>query len=155
MMEGAQANGGRVEMTPDQARAMVKRAKEKGLIPAKAVQGGLEQDAKLAVTAIQLLAKKGDAQAKDLLDKAAADGGRLKMTAEDMASVLKKAKEQGLLPKADGATVGKAISALAQKGDAEAQAKLDAAKNNGGRLEITPEDAGKFVDKAKAAGLIE
>ena len=77
------------------------------------------------------------------------------MTTEEMASVLKKAKEQGLLSKVDGVRVGKAISALAQQGDAEAQAKLDAAKNHDGRLEITPEEAGKFVDKAKAAGLIE
>lgn len=154
LMEGAQANEGKMQMTAADAEKLVARAKKQGLIPAKAPESGIKADAENAARVLKPLAEKGDQKAKDLLQKASGNGGRLEMTQEDVADLIKRAKDQGVLPKADSALIGKAIQALAAKGDADASSALEKAKANGGRLEITAEQGEKFYEKAKADGLV-
>ena len=57
-------------------------------------------------------------------------------------------------PVTDEALIMKAVDALARTGDKDAWAALDAAKANGGRLSVTPEQAGKLVARAREKGLL-
>ncbi|MFO1521941.1 MAG: hypothetical protein U1G05_07845 [Kiritimatiellia bacterium] len=54
----------------------------------------------------------------------------------------------------DEALIMKAVDALACTGGKDAWAALDAAKANGGRLSVTPEQAGRLVARAREKGLL-
>lgn len=162
VLEGAVANGGRLQMSSTEAGKFVARAKEKGLRTGDDAQDGNgATDPQLIVKAIQQLAQSGDEDAKKALAEAVANGGRLEITPEKGGEFIARAKEKGLLKEAEGKAGAdaqlllKAIQQLAKNGDEEANQAMGEALLNGGRLEVTPEQSGKFIARAKEKGLLE
>lgn len=154
-VEKAKANGGKLQMSMEEASAMVKRAIEKGLIPEKAEAPKTTSDAEIAAKVIKPLAQGGDPFAKEILEKNKTDENQLALTPKEIETLIAKAKEKGILPKTDLAIVAKAIQDLAASGDEAAKAKMEAAAKNGGNLEITSDESEEFVRKAKEKGLIK
>jgi predicted lactoylglutathione lyase len=86
-------SGGAVPMSPEEAGAIVAKAREKGLL--QALPAGL--DPRKISQAIQALALAGDVEAKAILDSAQKSGGAVQLTADQGAAFVKKAVDRGLM----------------------------------------------------------
>ncbi len=118
--------------------------------------GQVDADLSRIGEALGKLVKEGDAEAKKLMDDAAANGGNMTMDPVKGAELIARAK----LPPKDGAKagapsiadisrIGEALKKLVKEGDAEAKKLMADAAANGGKMKLDAAKAGALVARAK------
>lgn len=163
----ARRNKGELKVSDEQAIALVKRSKgEKAEFPSEGDDGPTEAEKALIEKgreAVRLLAKKGDKEARELLEQARRNRGEIELTAEKAQEFIDSAVEKDLMADADKeeaermapAQVKQLIKALADRGDRDAKAIMRKAKKNDDEITYTPEEEKEIIKNAKKAGLID
>lgn len=121
---------------------------------------------KRAEEAVRLLAKKGDKDAKAVMDRSRRNRGDMQLTDDEITTFIDRAVEKELLEpeKANPGgepermppqQVKQLIKALAERGDRDAKAIMrKAKKNEDDEIKYTAEEEEKIIANAKKAGLI-
>ncbi len=120
--------------------------------------------------ALRKLAKEGDAEAQKLIEESKASDGKMKLDPAKAKELIARAKlpaKPGVKPdvkeepkdgakdaapsadKTDLSRVGEALEKLVKEGDAEAKKLMEDAKANGGKMNLSPEQAAELVARAK------
>lgn len=121
---------------------------------------------KRAEDAVRALAKKGDKDARAVIDRSRRNRGDMQLTEEEMKTFIDLAVEKELIEpeKANPGgepermppqQVKQLIKMLAERGDRDAKAIMrKAKKNEDDEIKYTDEEEAKIIEKAKKAGLI-
>lgn len=115
-----------------------------------------------AEEAVKALAKKGDKEAKAVIDRARRNRGEMDLSSEEATTFIDRAVEKKLLKstkldpedRLPPQQVKQLIKTLAERGDRDAKAIMRKAKKNDDDITYTPEEEKVIMDNARKAGLI-
>ncbi|MCF7730826.1 MAG: hypothetical protein K9N23_04025 [Akkermansiaceae bacterium] len=173
VIDHALRNRGELKVTDEEGWDFIVRAfpeEEVNAPVAKAKDEDKDQDpakpdmAK-AEEAVTVLAKKGDKEARAVVDRARRNHGEMDLSTEEAKTFLDRAIEKELIDPEKANPGGEAermppqqvqqlIKILAERGDRDAKSIMRKSKKNDGEIKYTKEEEEEIIKNAKQAGLI-
>lgn len=171
VIDHARRNRGELKVTDEEGRRFIARANgeeepKEPANPAAEEADPNKPDIAKAEEAVRLLAKKGDREAKAVVERARRNQGEMDLSAEEAKTFIDRAIEKELIDPAKANPGGEAekmppqqvkqlIKALAERGDRDAKSIMRKAKKNDDEITYTEEEEKEIIKNAKKAGLIE
>jgi hypothetical protein len=169
VIEHARKNRGELKVTDAEGHQFIERAEvlaRTGELPEPAAKTDEPAPDPAVIEkgreAVRLLAKKGDKEAKEVVEKARRNRGEITLTEEEAKAFIEDAIKEDLMKEGEPdpaekmppQQVKQLIKALAERGDRDAKAIMRKAKKNDGEITYTEEEEKEIIKNAKKEGLI-